>query len=56
MHRDLPPEAIALRLGGTLMWKGADEGMWMALIRFNRRIEADDSGAASQQVSGSASQ
>jgi hypothetical protein len=43
MHRDLPPEAIALRLGGTLVWKGADEGMWMALIRFNRRIEAEDS-------------
>ncbi len=40
LHRDLPPEAIALRLGGTLVWKGADEGMWVALIRFNRRFEA----------------
>ncbi|MGH9593618.1 MAG: glycosyltransferase, partial [Bryobacteraceae bacterium] len=40
LHHDLPPEAIALRLGGTLVWKGEDEGMWMALIRFNRRIEA----------------
>ena len=40
LHRDLPPEAIALRLGGTLVWKGEDEGMWIALIRFNRRFEA----------------
>ena len=51
MHRDLPPEAIALRLRGTLVWKGADDGMWMGLIRFNRRIEAERSGAASQPVS-----
>ena len=40
LHHDLPPEAIALRLGGTLVWKREDEGMWMALIRFNRRFEA----------------
>ena len=51
MHRDLPPEAIALRLGGTLVWKGADDGMWMGLIRFNRRFEARSSGLAGQQAS-----
>jgi len=45
MHRDLPPEAIALRLGGTLVWKGEDQGMWIALIRFNRRFEAEDGGS-----------
>ncbi len=40
LHRDMRPQAIALRLGGTLVWKGEDEGMWIALIRFNRRFEA----------------
>ena len=39
-HFDMPPELIALRLGGTLVWKLEDHGMWIALIRFNRRIEA----------------
>ncbi|MGA7258098.1 MAG: glycosyltransferase [Terracidiphilus sp.] len=46
LHRDLPPEAIALRLGGTLVWKGEDEGMWVGLIRFNRRFEAGVSGVS----------
>ena len=27
-------------LGGTLVWKRDDDGMWIALIRFNRQIEA----------------
>jgi hypothetical protein len=40
LHHDLPPEAIAQRLGGTLVWKGTDDGMWIALIRFNRQFEA----------------
>ena len=40
LHHDLPPEVIALRLGGTLVWKAADHGMWIALIRFNRQVEA----------------
>jgi len=40
LHYDLVPEAIAQRLGGTLEWKGADQGMWVALIRFNRQFEA----------------
>jgi hypothetical protein len=40
LHHDLPPEAIALQLGGTLVWKREDQGMWIALIRFNRAIEA----------------
>ncbi len=41
LHHDLPPEAIALRLHGTLIWEKDDHGMWIALIRFNRQIEAD---------------
>ena len=40
LHHDLPPEAIALQLGGTLVWKQKDHGMWIALIRFNRAVEA----------------
>jgi hypothetical protein len=40
-HHDLAPEAIARRLGGTLVWKQEDDGMWIALIRFNRQFEAD---------------
>ncbi|HEX4031960.1 MAG TPA: glycosyltransferase [Terracidiphilus sp.] len=39
-HQDLPPEAIAMQLGGTLIWKREDHGMWIALIRFNRAVEA----------------
>jgi 4-amino-4-deoxy-L-arabinose transferase-like glycosyltransferase len=41
LHHDLPPEAIALRLHGTLVWRREDHGLWIALIRFNRQIEAD---------------
>jgi hypothetical protein len=40
LHHDLPPEAIALRLHGTLVWKGQDQGMWVGVIRFNRQFEA----------------
>jgi hypothetical protein len=40
LHHDLPPEAIAMRLHGTLVWQEEDKGMWIALIRFNRQIEA----------------
>jgi hypothetical protein len=47
LHHDLPPEAIAQRLGGTLVWKGSDDGMWIALIRFNRQFEAREDPSAS---------
>ncbi len=40
LHHDLPPELIAQQLGGTMVWKRADDGMWIALIRFDRQIEA----------------
>ena len=40
LHHDLPPEAIAQRLHGALVWKREDHGMWIALIRFNRQFEA----------------
>jgi hypothetical protein len=40
LHHDLPPEAIALKLGGQLVWKGQDQAMWIGLIRFNRQFEA----------------
>jgi len=40
LHHDLPPERIARQLGGKLEWKRDDDGMWIALIRFNRPVEA----------------
>lgn len=40
LHHDLPPEAIAERLGGTLVWQQSRQGMWVALIVFNRAVEA----------------
>ena len=40
LHHDLPPEAIALRLHGTLTWQREDHTQWIALIRFNRQFEA----------------
>jgi len=36
----LPPEAIAAELHGTLVWKREDQGMWVALIRFDRQLDA----------------
>ncbi len=36
LHHDLQPEAIALQLHGSLVWKQDDHGQWIALIRFNR--------------------
>ena len=40
LHNDLKPEAIAGQLGGKLVWESEDQGMWVALIRFNRQFEA----------------
>jgi len=39
LHHDLPPEAIAEELHGSLVWKKEDQGLWIALIRFNRQFE-----------------
>jgi len=40
LHHDLPPELIAQELGGTMVWERRDDGMWIALIRFDRQVEA----------------
>jgi len=40
LHHDLPPEVIARQLGGTMVWRLRDDGMWIALIRFDRPVEA----------------
>ncbi len=40
LHHDLSPEAIAIQLHGQLVWEREDQGMWIALIRFNRQFEA----------------
>jgi hypothetical protein len=40
LHHDMTPEVIAHELNGTLVWRGEDQGMWIAVIRFNRQYEA----------------
>lgn len=40
LHHDLPPEAIALRLKGSVVWEHEDHNQWIALLRFNRQFEA----------------
>jgi hypothetical protein len=49
MHHDLPPEAVAMRLHGSLVWQREDHGMWIALIRFNRQIEAEETPLSAKQ-------
>jgi hypothetical protein len=40
LHHDMEPERIAQQLGGELVWKRNDAGMWVGVIRFNRQVEA----------------
>lgn len=40
LHHDLPPEQIAKMLGGELVWEKQDQGQWVALIRFERVLNA----------------
>jgi hypothetical protein len=40
LHHDLPPDQIAQRLGGNLVWEKEDQGQWIALIRFERILDA----------------
>ncbi len=40
LHHDLPPEAIAMRLHGSVVWEEHEAGMWIALLRFNRQLNA----------------
>jgi 4-amino-4-deoxy-L-arabinose transferase-like glycosyltransferase len=35
LHYDLRPEAVASRLGGTVVWKREEREEWIGLIRFN---------------------
>jgi hypothetical protein len=51
LHHDLPPEEIAKKLGGELMWQKQDQGQWVALIRFERVLNAraqSNAGAAGE--------
>ena len=45
LHHDMTPEAIAQRLGGTLLWKREEQGMWIGLIKFNRQLDARGNGS-----------
>ena len=40
LHHDLAPDAIAHQLDGNLIWRSDNQGMWVALIRFDRAIDA----------------
>jgi hypothetical protein len=40
LHYDLPPDTIAHQLGGTVLWRRDDAGMWVALLHFNRQLDA----------------
>jgi hypothetical protein len=40
LHHDMLPAAIAAKLGGNLVWERENANMWIALLRFNRQIEA----------------
>ena len=40
LHHDMTPEAIALRLHGSVVWERNETGMWIALIRFSRQLNA----------------
>ncbi len=50
LHYDLPPAAIALELGGALVWEESNHGMGIALIRFNRPVEAHAEEGASARM------
>jgi hypothetical protein len=40
MHHDMTPEAIAKKLGGEMVWQREYQGQWVALIRFERVLNA----------------
>ncbi len=39
-HQDLSPEAIARLLGGTVVWREEREGLWAAVVHFDRPQQA----------------
>ena len=40
LYHDMTPLAIAAELDGTVVWRRDDDGLWIALLRFNRPTEA----------------
>ena len=40
LYKDLQPQNIARRLDGTVAWRLNDDGMWIAVIQFNRPRQA----------------
>jgi len=49
LHHDESPEVIASKLGGIVTWKREEQGMWTAVIRFDRPA-AEKGTAAGWQV------
>jgi hypothetical protein len=40
-HRDLPPEDIAQRLGGRIVFQKSRDGQWVAVIALEREVDAE---------------
>ena len=40
-HRDLPPEEIAQRLGGRVVFQKPSDGQWVAVIALEREVDAE---------------
>jgi len=40
-HRDLPPEEIAQRLGGRIVFQKPSDGQWVAVIALEREVDAE---------------
>jgi Dolichyl-phosphate-mannose-protein mannosyltransferase len=50
-HRDLPPEVIAQRLGGTISYHEERNGQWIAVITIEREEDARNNGDGYQAPS-----
>jgi hypothetical protein len=40
-HRDLPPEEIAQRVGGRIVFQKLSDGQWVAVIALEREVDAE---------------
>ena len=49
LHHDLTPDEIAQRLGGKVVWRRDDSGMWAAVIGLNRPVVTQPRAGASTE-------
>ncbi len=50
LHRDLSPEEAVKILGGEIVWREEDRGLWAAVVRFDHPIEAAMPGSTGQRA------